>query len=327
MAKRTDTTIPSFPEPPTGGLRAMCVRFSALTGALTQLTAAERDLCGYDGQDPAFAAYTGEVDTARAQVLTHCAVIIAAKTEEGVVYTMQMVAKLVRTLLTTDSPASFAMIRNVVAMRGRTVFFPLYRSGHTRYNTLLDAAFDAIAAYIALLGTGDAAHAPGAMPRVSGAASVAHTEMSRCFTSLIGAMDRFVSADLAIQRPVAGDVRSEQFAAAMGRAETELAAIHDALHGVKIADLQRPEDRTLWEMGHALCNLIAYEDDAARLDLFDRLIDHQIHFVAKGSHAVARRTRQMQARFFNLITAMMHLEDFGGPGPDDGGALGPELAA
>jgi hypothetical protein len=80
-------------------------------------------------------------------------------------------------------------------------------------------------------------------------------------------------------------------------------------------------------MGYALYNLIAKDDDEARLFLFETLIDYQSYFMVQGNHAVARRTRAMQARFFNLVTAMMSLEDFGGPGPDGDGACGPSLAA
>jgi hypothetical protein len=80
-------------------------------------------------------------------------------------------------------------------------------------------------------------------------------------------------------------------------------------------------------LGYALFNLIARTDDEARQFLFDTLIDYQTCFLVPGAHAVARRTRQMQARFFSLIAALMSLEDFGGPGPDGDGACGPALAA
>ena len=321
MAKRIDTTIPPFTEPP---LRAMFVRFTALAGSLVQLTSAERDLGGYQGQDPALSAFTDAVDTARAQTLTHCAVILAAETEDEMAYGVQIAAKMVRTVLTTEKPTEVAMIRNIVAMRHDTLLFPLYRAGLPRYNALLDTAFDALAAYIAL-------PAPGGEvvdhEEMSSSATVAHTGMSRCFTALLGAMDRFVRADQMLQRPMAGDVRTPPFGLALQRSEAALTAMHDALHQVMAADLLRREDRALWEMGYGLFSLIGQDDDDARLFLFHTLVDYQPQFMVPGTHAVARQTRQMQARFFKLITDMMQLEDFSGPGPDGNGACGPALAA
>lgn len=321
MAKRIDTTIPPFTEPP---LRAMFVRFTALAGSLVQLTSAERDLGCYQGHDPALSAYTDAVDAARAQALTHCAVILAGETEDEMAYGLQMATRMVRTVLTTETPTEVAMIRNILAMRHDTVLFPLYRAGLPRYNGLLDTAFDALAAYIALPGPRREMVDHGEM---SCSATVAHTGMSRCFTALLGAMDRFVSADQMLQRPVAGDVRAPQFTIAMASAEDALTAMHDALHQVMAADLLRREDRALWEMGYGLFSLIGLEDDDARLFLFHTLVDYQPEFMVPGAHAVARQTRQMQVRFFKLIADMMQLQDFGGPGPDGDGACGPALAA
>jgi hypothetical protein len=216
------------------------------------------------------------------------------------------------------------MIRNIVAMRHETLLFPLYRANLPRYNGLLDTAFDALAAYIALPGPGGEVVDHQDM---SCSATVAHTGMSRCFTALLGAMDRFVRADQMLQRPVAGDVRAPQFTSAMASAEVSLTAMFDALHQVMAADLLRHEDRALWEMGYGLFSLIGQEDDDARLFLFHTLVDYQPQFTVPGAHAVARQTRQMQAQFFKLVAEMMQLQDFGGPGPDGDGACGPALAA
>lgn len=299
----------------------------AMVAALVDLTDAERDLDGYIGQDPALSAYTDAVVAARARVLTHCAVILAGETEDETAYGLQITAKMVRTVLTTETPTEVAMIRNIVAMRHDTLLFPLYRAGLPRYNALLDTAFDALAAYIALPGSGGEVVNHDEMVVISCSTTVAHTGMSRCFTALLGAMDRFVRADQMLQRPVAGDVRAPHFTSVMARAEGALTAMHDALHQVMAADLLRREDRALWEMGYGLFSLIGLEDDDARLFLFHTLVDYQPQFMVPGAHAVARQTRQMQARFFKLITDMMQLQDFGGPGPDGDGACGPALAA
>jgi hypothetical protein len=300
----------------------MFARFTALTASLVQLTETERDLGSYDGQDPALSAFTGALDAARAGTLTHCAVILAGETADEMTYGLQMTAKMVRTVLTTDKPTEVSIIRNLLAMRDETVLFPLYRPDHPRYNSLLDRAFDALAAHIALPGPAGAA-----CPAMAGTAYVAHTEMSHAFTSLLGAMDLFVRTEQPLQRLVAGDVRADRFGVAMQEAEAALKGMNAALYRVMAADMTREEDQALWEMGYALYNLIAKDDDEARLFLFETLIDYQSYFMVQGNHAVARRTRAMQARFFNLVTAMMSLEDFGGPGPDGDGACGPSLAA
>jgi hypothetical protein len=295
-----------------------------MIAALVDLTDAERDLDGYVGQDPSLSAYTDAVDAARARALTYCAVILACETEDEMAYGVQIAAKMVRTVLTTEKPTEVAMIRNIVAMRRDTLLFPLYRANLPRYNGLLDTAFDALAAYIALPEPGGEVvdH-----EEISYSATVAHTGMSQCFTALLGAMDRFVRADQMLQRPVAGDVRAPHFTSAMASAEVSLTAMHDALHQVMSADLRRREDRALWEMGYGLFSLIGQDDDDARLFLFHTLVDYQPQFMVPGTHAVARQTRQMQARFFKLIAEMMQLQDFGGPGPDGDGACGPALAA
>ena len=116
MAKRTTTTTPSFTEPPTASLRAMFARFTALVGSLVELTSAERDLGGYQGQDPALSAFTGAVDTARSQTLTHCAAVLAGETEDEMAHGMQTVARMVRTVLTADTFSEVAIIRNLLAM-------------------------------------------------------------------------------------------------------------------------------------------------------------------------------------------------------------------
>ncbi|WP_413855548.1 hypothetical protein [Albidovulum sp.] len=327
MAKNSNTTVPSFTEPRTGGLRAMFARFTALVGSLVELTDAERDLGGYQGQDPALSAFTGAVDTARAQTLTHCAVIVAGETEDEMAHGMQTVARMVRTVLTADTFSEVAIIRNLLSMRNETVLFPVFRPGHDRYNSVMERAFSALASYIALPGTGTAAADRGLMARLSEGTNVAHTAMSRNFTGLLGAMERYIRAEQPLQRPLAGDVRAEPFARAMEQAEATLKALHGALHDVMVADLVRPEDGALWELGYALFTLMAKNDDADRAFFFDTIMAYQPGFMVPGPHAVARRTREMQVRYFQLIEQMMALQDFGGPGPDDDGASWPMLAA
>jgi hypothetical protein len=195
MAKRIDTTDLWITEPLSRGMRGMILRFAALVQSLIVLTAAERDLGEGADQDPAFAAYTGAVDTARTRALSHAEALAAQDAEGGMARGMQIVAQMIRTVIITDAPSEVAMIRNICAMRGKTVLLPVFRYHHTKYNALMDRAFDALAVYIALPGTGGAVSdtAPGSRPAPGMA--VAHTTMSQGFTALVGAMERFLRAD------------------------------------------------------------------------------------------------------------------------------------
>lgn len=249
MAKRIDTTSTLFTEPRTGGLRAVFARFAALTASLVELTDSELDLDGYDGQDPALSAFTGAVNAARARTLAHCTVFLAIETDDESVLGLQSVTKMIRTVLTSSTATEVAMIRNILAMRDQTIFFAFYRPGHPRYNGLLEQACDALACHIALPRAGGGAADLSQMMEPTDGTIMAHTAMSRAFTTLLETMDRCVHAEQPLQRPVAGDVRADRFGLAMQDAEAALTDMHAALHQVLAADLVRREDRALWETG------------------------------------------------------------------------------
>jgi hypothetical protein len=267
------------------------------------------------------------VDAARARTLAHCAVFIACETDDELVRGLQSVTKMIRTILTSAQTTEVAMIRNILAMRHATVFFAVYRPGHPRYNGLLEQVCDALESHIALPRTGGSAADFSQMMEPADGTIMAHTGMSRAFTTLLGTMDRCVRAEQPLQRAVAGDVRADPFGLAMQDAEAALTDMHAALHQLLAADLVRREDRALWETGYALWSLLSKTGDEERLFQFETLVKHQPRFMVPGAHAVARRTREMQAEFFSLAAELMRLEDFGGPGPDGDGACGPALAA
>lgn len=317
MAKRTTITTAPFTEPP---LRAMFARITALVGSLVQLTDTESDLHGYEGQDPALSPYTGAVDAARDRVLAHCAELLAGESVNEMARGIQMVTKMVRAAVTTDKAAEVALIRNLCEMREQTVLFQIYKPGKPGYNAVMDKALDALSAYAA--GPSDSRGLGH-----SGEVSVAHSAMSLHFNRLLGAMEHLIYAEQAIQRRVAGDVLGPRFGAAMNGAEAAMSAMQDRILCVVAADLSRDEDRKLWELGFALRSLLDRAADETQQGFFDLLMDYQEFFMVSGGSAVARRTREMQARYFLLLQQMMTLEDFGGPGPGGDGAFGPKLAA
>jgi hypothetical protein len=304
----------------------MFLSFATLVRSLIALTEAERDLGDYAGQDPAFAAYTGAVDAARGRVLAQAAAIAAVESGDQMSRGLQIVSGMIRTVVTTDALSEVAMIRNICAMRGRTVLFPVFRDQHPVQIAVMVHAFDALAGYIALPGIG----MPGGDVPASQTATqtrVAHTPMSQGFIALVGVMERFLRADEQLQRGVAGDVLTRAFAQGLERAEAERKALTHALRGVMAADMQRPEDGLLWELGYALFSLIEEPDDDTRQRRFQRLLAAQPRFIVPGHHAGARHLRQMQERFFTLAAQLMQLADFGGPGPEGDGNFGPMLAA
>lgn len=292
----------------------------AMTTALVELTSAESDLGGYDGQDPALSAYTGAVDAARDRVLAHCAALLSRESVSDMVRGLQLVTQMVRTAVTTDKAAEVALIRNLCEMREQTVLFRIYNPGKPGYDAVMDAALDALSAYAA--GPGDSRGLG-----LSGEVSVAHSAMSLHFNRLLGAMEHLIHAEQAIQRRVAGDVLCPRFGAAMNGAEAALTAMQDRILGVLAADLSRDEDRKLWELGFALRSLLDRAADETQQGFFDLLMHYQEFFMVSGGNAVTRRTREMQARYFYLLQQMMTLEDFGGPGPGGDGAFGSDLAA
>lgn len=137
MADRMDTTDLWLTEPLLRGMGGMILRFAAAVRSLIVLTAAERDLGDDADQDPAFAAYTGAVDAARARTLAHAEALAAPDAEGSMARGMQIVAQMIRTVITTDAPSEVAMIRNISAMRGKTVLLPVFRYHHPQYNALM----------------------------------------------------------------------------------------------------------------------------------------------------------------------------------------------
>lgn len=316
MAKRFGTTLSSIPEPLMLSSPALSARFTALTGALAHLLAAAQmaDSKGAAG------ATASDLAAAIETVVMRCDPLLEATSADPRMHGVDILARMIRTVLVADDPTQVGMIRNILVMRHQTVLFTPLLSGSDRHKARMDAAFDDLAMYVAVT------H-PRASATLPPQAAVAHTAMTLRFISLMRAMDRSIQAERAIQRPVTGDVLAAHFTANMDRAEQALGDLTAATVAVLAEEMKRPEDRVLWEMGFLLKILLDLSGDGTRQRLFEIVMDYQQAFEAEGDHAVAQHVRRMQRGFFKLCAALLELEDFGGPGPDDLGVCAPELVA
>jgi hypothetical protein len=162
--------------------------------------------------------------------------------------------------------------------------------------------------------------------RFNEALTVAHTPASYLFTTLLGALDACIVAESALQRDVA-DIFAPDFDTALSTAEMSREALMINLDDVIGMPEQRGLDRPLRLMAVALKTLLSVEDDAERGFLFTTLTQNAHLLQVQGAHPTAKAVRHLQQRYFQSCILLMSMQDFGGPGPDDGGAFGPQMAA
>ena len=156
--------------------------------------------------------------------------------------------------------------------------------------------------------------------------TAAHTAVNYRFTELLRSLDDCIAAERPLQRGVA-DIFSISFDAALAEAEMAHEALLASLTAVIATPEERHTDRPLRLVAMALNTLLAIECDNDRVYVFGTLMRNAHLLEQQGTHPAAKAVHRMQRRFFSLVTALMQLEDFGGPGPDDDGAFGPMLAA
>jgi hypothetical protein len=162
--------------------------------------------------------------------------------------------------------------------------------------------------------------------RFNEALTVAHTPVSYLFTKLLSALDACTAAEHALQRDVA-DIFVPDCYTALTAAEMSREALMINLDDVIGMPEQRGLDRPLRLMAVALKTLLSIEDDADRGYLFTTLTYNAHLLQVQGAHPTAKAVRHLQQRYFQSCTLLMAMQDFGGPGPDDGGAFSPQIAA
>jgi len=145
--------------------------------------------------------------------------------------------------------------------------------------------------------------------------SVAHTGTSRLFIEVLRDLETLVAAEGLLQREVAV-VCDPQFDTHLTAAELAREGLMTRLSLLIAAPDQRAMDRPLRLMGAVLRMLLSVEADADRIHLFSSLVETSPLMITPGAHPVTRMVRALTHRFFNGVSALMALEDFGGPGYD-----------
>jgi len=145
--------------------------------------------------------------------------------------------------------------------------------------------------------------------------SVAHTAISHLFIEVLRDLETLVDAEGLLQRGVAV-VCGSQFDAHLTAAELAREELMTRLSLLIAAADQRAMDRPLRLMGAMLRMLLSMEADGDRIHLFSSLIETSPLMIIPGAHPVTRMVRALTHRFFDGVSALMALEDFGGPGYD-----------
>ncbi|MHA7888711.1 hypothetical protein [Roseicyclus sp.] len=322
---------------PSNSIIIQLIRARAMTRALVDLTAAERDLGDDGGFDPALSAYKAAVDEARARVLGHCETLIAQPSITPQAFSLQRVAVLVATVIRSGDPGEVARIRSALTVARWVWQLPATVPDHGVCNTALNRSLDALAAYI------DAPEGPQQTPPTAGVQMqmgdgpaadredlpTAHTEVSRAFTDALRGLDVSVAAERRIQRDAVSDVFAPEVAADLTAAEAAREDLLAQLAEVTALPEQRDLDRPLRLLAKALLALLSMEDDDDRQHMHAVLADSADELLVRGDGPAARRVRALQQRFLDGVARLMSMADFGGKGagPDDDRPDAPGLAA
>jgi hypothetical protein len=324
---------------PSNSIITALISARAMTRALVELTAAERDL-GDDGRfDPALSAYQADVDEARARVLKHCEAVCAERPATLQTASLQRVAALVATVVQSGDPVEVARIRSALTVARWVWQLPAAVPGHTFHNSALDAALDALSAFIDCpVGPQDTPPAAGpqmvmeaglAEDREAHPHSTAHTEVSRAFTGAMRCLDACVAAERRIQRDVVADVFAPEVASDLAAAEAAREDLFARLAEVATLPEQRDLDRPLRLLAQALQALVSVEDDGDRQQMHAVMAGSADLLLVRGDAPAARRVRASQRHYFRRVAQLMSMADYGGEGagPDDHRPDAPGLAA
>lgn len=325
---------------PSNSIITALISARAMTRALVELTAAERDLGDDGGFDPALSAYQVAVDQARARLLGHCEALIAQDPATLQAASLQRVAALVATVVQSGDPVEVAGIRSALTVARWVWQLPATVPGHTFHNAALDAALDALSAFIdGPVGPQDTPPAAGGHTVMEAGAAVegddhpvpvAHTKVSAAFSALLRNLDACVAAERRIQRDVVGgDVFAPQVASDLAGAEAARADLLIRLAEVTALQERRDLDRPLRLLAKALLALLSVEDDGDRQHMHAVMAGSVDLLLVRGDAPVEGRVRALQRSFLDGVAQLMSMEDYGGrgAGPDDDRPDAPGLAA
>jgi hypothetical protein len=324
---------------PSNSIAFHIMRIRAMTGALVDLTTAERDLGDETGFDPAFSAYQSAVDEARTRVLVHCESLNSQPPTTLQAASLQRIAVLAATVVRSDNPVKLERIRAGLQVARWVWSVPATLKGHRVCNGTFNAALDALGVYI------DAAAGPQDPPPPAGPqflmgagpapvdgqpVPVAHTDVSRAFIGLLRGLDACVAAEQRIQRKVVNDVCASEFAADLAAAEAAREDLLARLAEVTALPEQRDLDKPLRLLAKGLHALLSVEDDDDRQHMHAVMAGSFDLLLVRGDAPADRRVRALQRSYFSGVVQLMSMEDYGGMGAgpeDDGTDDAPRLAA
>jgi hypothetical protein len=297
----------------------------AMILALTDLAVAERDLGGNAGFDPALAAWRAAVDDARARVLMQCDSLEALPVTDLMAHCVQKVGMLVGKVVRSNDPGEVAQIRMMICAAPWAWQVPVHIEGAAPCNVVLDAALQALFAYID--GTSPQEPPPAAsgtafmvppMVETATALPMIHSAVSFAFAGLLRGLDACVAAERRLQRNVVADILSPAFAGDLQAAEVARDALLVCLDGVIAAPEQQPFDRALRLLARGLHTLLSVEDEGDRAYLHAVLAENVDLLLIPGQRPAAQRIRALQVHFFRSLAALMTMEDYRDPDSDDG---------
>ncbi|MCH8518092.1 MAG: hypothetical protein LAT68_17485 [Cyclobacteriaceae bacterium] len=124
--------------------------FTAFLSTLPRLLEAERDLCGYSGQDPAVDRWITAADVSLAATKAACAAVLAAPVTSVAGRNAQRVAKLFMDVIESTDPDEVADLRATARLRRWAYRVPTDLAGAGQINAQIDGALDALELWLAL---------------------------------------------------------------------------------------------------------------------------------------------------------------------------------
>lgn len=124
--------------------------FATFLATLPRLIEAERDLCGYSGQDPAVDQWIRAADASLEATKTACAAVLAAPAAGCAELNLQRVARLFMDAIRSADPVEVARLRAHARLRRWAYSVPTEIDGAGTFNMMICEALDQCETWLAL---------------------------------------------------------------------------------------------------------------------------------------------------------------------------------
>ena len=154
MAEFIPNTYPARAEVPVTAASVLAL-FTAFLASLPQMIADERELAGYSGQDPAVDAWITAADASLAVAKSACGAVLAAASVQGgpsgvADRALVRVAQVFQKIMETTDPQEVSRLRAHARLRRWAFLIPGAVPGSRVLNVRINAALDALEAWLAL---------------------------------------------------------------------------------------------------------------------------------------------------------------------------------